>query len=72
VANLIGGDHFHSQFTKYGLHERRGIGIALGRSGGQKSRYKAEKGYRSITQRGWLSQQVEMIEIVGSNSYGTH
>jgi hypothetical protein len=33
---------------------------------------KAEKGYRSITQRGWLSQHVEMIELVGSKSYGTH
>jgi hypothetical protein len=31
VANLIGGDHFHSQFPKYGLHERRGIGLTLGR-----------------------------------------
>jgi hypothetical protein len=27
--------------------------------------------YRSITQRDWLSPQVEMIEIVGSKSYGT-
>ena len=39
---------------------------------GQKSRSQAVKGYRSITQRGWLSQQVEMIEIVGSKSDGTH
>jgi hypothetical protein len=72
VANLIGGDHFHSQLRIMDVMSVVASELRWDGSGGQKSRYKAEKDYRSITQRDWLSQQVEMIEIVGSKAYGTH
>jgi hypothetical protein len=64
VANLIGGDHFHSQFTKYGLHERRAIGITLGRTRWAQIAVPSREGLS-------LDHATGLIEIVNSKSYGT-